>query len=121
MAKASPEVDQGERDDVYSEFNEKANMPPKALDEWLQTDASKEAGRHQEEGGESTGHMMGRRINAIRDKKKADLDDDDYGDMKKVINYIARHSKQRPDKSPEELKEMTWTHSLKNWGHDPLK
>ncbi len=28
---------------------------------------------------------------------------------------------QRPDKADDELAGMTWTHSLKNWGHDPLK
>ena len=121
MAKESPSVPEDERDDVYKEFNDKVNMPPKELDEWLQTDESKDAGWHQEKGDESTGHMMGRKINDIRDKKKADLSDDDYGDMKKVVGYIARHTKQRPDKSDDELKDMTWTHSLKNWGHDPLK
>jgi hypothetical protein len=121
MAMASPDVPEEDRDDVYTSFNEKVNMSPKELEEWLETDESKEAGRHQEDGGESTGHMMGGKILAIRDKKKADLDDDDYGDMKKVVGYINRHSKQRPDKSEDELKDMTWTHSLKNWGHDPLK
>jgi hypothetical protein len=121
MAKASPDVPEDERDNVYQEFNDRVNMTPKELDEWLDTNTSKEAGRHQEKDGESTGHMMGRRINEIRGKKKDELDDDDFGDMKKVVNYINRHSKQRPDKSDEELENMTWTHSLKNWGRDPLK
>ena len=121
MAKQSPSVPDDERDDVYHEFNDQVNMTPKELEAWLETDESKEAGWHQEAGDESTGHMMGRRIGTIRGKKKAELDDDDYGDMKKVVGYIGRHSKQRPDKPDDELEGMTWTHSLKNWGHDPLK
>jgi hypothetical protein len=121
MAKDSPNVPEDERDDVYQKFNDRVNMTPKELEAWLDTEDSKEAGRHQEEGGESTGHMMGGKILKIRDKKKADLTDEDYGDMKKVVGYINRHSKQRPDKPNDELKGMTWTHSLKNWGHDPLK
>jgi hypothetical protein len=41
--------------------------------------------------------------------------------MKKVNGYIARHLEQRPDQSREQLESAAWTHSLKNWGHDPLK
>jgi hypothetical protein len=41
--------------------------------------------------------------------------------MQKVIGYIHRHLKQKPDKSDKELAETNWTYSLKNWGHDPLK
>ena len=40
--------------------------------------------------------------------------------MKKVINYIKRHTAQRPDHPPAELETMDWTYSLKNWGHDPV-
>jgi hypothetical protein len=41
--------------------------------------------------------------------------------MKKTSGYIARHLAQRPDRSKGELEDMAWTHSLRNWGHDPLK
>ena len=41
----------------------------------------------------------------------------DLGHMKKVNAYV----KQQPDKSKGELEDATWTHSLRNWGHDPLK
>ena len=115
-----------DRQDLYHEFNDRVNMTPKQLEEWLQTDESKEAGWHGGddeggEGGETVGHESGRHILRIKHKKKAELDEDDYDHMNKVIGYIKRHSKQRPDHPPSELEEMTWTHSLKNWGHDPLK
>ena len=114
-------MSQDEKREAYREFNDKVNMTPKELEEWLETEESKEAGRHTEKGGESTGHKSGRRILDIKHTKKDDLTDDDYDHMKRVLSYIARHSAQRPDKSDDELEEMTWTHSLKNWGHDPLK
>ena len=41
--------------------------------------------------------------------------------MKKTNAYVKRHVKQKPDKSKAELEDATWTHSLRNWGHDPLK
>jgi hypothetical protein len=41
--------------------------------------------------------------------------------MRKVVGYVARHTAQRPDKSAAELEHATWTASLKNWGHDPLR
>jgi hypothetical protein len=41
--------------------------------------------------------------------------------MRKVVGYVHRHLKQRPDKSEEELAETPWRYSLMNWGHDPLQ
>lgn len=60
---------------------------------------------------------VGRRIVSILEKKVDELSDADYQHMRKVIGYVARHSKQRP-KDPEDSR---WRHSLMNWGHDPLK
>jgi hypothetical protein len=48
----------------------------------------------------------------------AELTDDDYAHMRKVVGYVARHGKQRPD---GDIKETPWRYSLMNWGHDPLK
>jgi hypothetical protein len=112
-----------ERQDIYEQFNDRVNMTPKELEQWLQTDASQLAGSTQgSDDDESVGHKSGRRILEIKDKKKDALDSDDYDHMNKVVNYISRHTKQRPeDKSDDELEHMTWTHSLRNWGHDPLK
>ena len=108
-----------EKQEVYDDFNDAVNMAPKELEEWLETEESKVAG--DSDSGESTGHKSGRRIVEIKHTKKADLTSDDYDHMSKVVGYVHRHLKQKPDKSKDELKDMTWTHSLKNWGHDPLK
>ena len=120
---ASDKMSDDEKQDVYDDFNDAVNMTPKELEEWLETDESKEAGWHGSDGekDESVGHESGRRIVEIKHTKKADLSQDDYQHMQKVVGYVHRHSKQRPDHSDEELEGMTWTHSLKNWGHDPLK
>jgi len=91
-------------------------MTPSRLDEWLETDESREAGQHKD-GGESTGHASGRRIAGILRTKKGDLTDDDYGHMRKVVGYVHRHLAQRPS---GDVAESRWRHSLMNWGHDPL-
>jgi hypothetical protein len=46
------------------------------LSKWLQSDESKQAGRHKE--AESVGPRSGRRIMALLGRKAADLSDDDY-------------------------------------------
>jgi hypothetical protein len=112
--------DSDEAADVRSEFEANVNMTPKELTEWLKTDESKAVGQ-KDGGGESVGHDSGRRIVAILDKRKGDLDGEDFAHMKKVNGYIARHVEQRPKKSREELETADWTYSLRNWGHDPLK
>ena len=71
-----------------------------------------------EGGEESVGHEMGRRILAIRSKRAAELDDDDYHAMRKVVGYVHRHGKQRP---AGDVTDTRWRKSLMNWGHDPLK
>jgi hypothetical protein len=109
-----------DRKDVLDEFGRLVNMTRNELARWLETDESKAAGQ-KDGGGESTGHESGRHIVRILDTAQADLGDEDYAHMTKVTGYIKRHLAQRPDHSREELEGMTWTHSLRNWGHDPLK
>lgn len=109
-----------DRQQTYQEFSDAVNMTRKELEDWLGTDEAQSAGQS-DDGGESKGHASGRHIVEILDKKKADLTDADYSHMEKVNGYVARHLKQRPDKSDEELAGMKWTYSLRNWGHDPLK
>ncbi|WP_290056849.1 DUF3140 domain-containing protein [Amycolatopsis solani] len=103
-------------DQTRTEFGACVNMTAKQLDEWLDTDESKRSGQHKQ--AESVGHQSGRHIVAILRKKKADLDDDDYGHMRKVVGYIHRHLAQRPD---GDVRETTWRYSLMNWGHDPVR
>jgi hypothetical protein len=110
-----------DRKEVRDEFGRSVNMTRSELERWLGTEESKAAGQKPDGGGESTGHESGRRIAAILDTKQADLSDDDYEHMRKVTGYVKRHLAQRPDKPAGELEDMAWTHSLRNWGHDPLK
>ena len=103
--------------DIKTEFDDLVNMTAKELDEFLGTDDSKDVGQ-KKEGGESTGHESGRRIVEILKTKKADLSDDDYEHMRKVVGYCKRHLAQRPD---GDITDTKWRYSLMNWGHDPLK
>jgi hypothetical protein len=103
-------------DDTRKAFEDAVNMAPKELEDWLATDESKEVGWGD---GESVGHESGRRIVAIKRKKKDDLSDDDLAHMRKVVGYVNRHLAQG---GPKEDKEHSkWRYSLMNWGHDPLK
>jgi hypothetical protein len=107
-----------DRQAIYREFNDRVNMAPSELDAWLATDESRSVGDTGGEGGESTGHRSGRRIIEIKRTKKADLSEDDYAHMRKVVGYVKRHLAQRPGGN---VTETAWRYSLMNWGHDPLK
>ena len=102
---------------TLKEFNEAVNMTPKELEDWLKTDDSKEVGQ-KDDGGESTGHEMGRKIVNLLGKKQADYTDEDVKHMQKVVSYVHRHSAQKPKGDVEDTR---WRYSLMNWGHDPLK
>jgi hypothetical protein len=103
---------------VMEEFGEAVNMSRKELEEWLETDESKDVG--QKDGGdESKGHESGRRIVEILKKNENDIDQDDIDHMRRVVSYVHRHQAQRPEK--EDIEDSNWRYSLLNWGHDPLK
>ncbi|MFC3125056.1 DUF3140 domain-containing protein [Pseudoroseomonas globiformis] len=111
--------------DTLAEFKEAVNMTPAALRKWLQSEESRSVGMTSEgekvtgqDGGEAVGHRMGERILELKGKKQADLDDDDYAAMRKVIGYVHRHIKQRPS---GDVSDTRWRKSLMNWGHDPVK
>ncbi|SEN34342.1 Protein of unknown function [Sphingomonas gellani] len=115
-------AEQDARETLHADFDRAVNMSPATLEKWLDTPESKEVGWKGEDGhgsGESVGHHSGTLIVAIKRKKKADLTDDDYAHMKKVIGYVHRHLAQG---GPAEDKEHSrWRYSLMNWGHDPAK
>ena len=102
---------------TLDEFHDLVNLTGKELDDWLQTDESQAVGQ-KTDGGESTGHHMGREIVDILHTKNAEYTDEDYAHMRKVIGYIKRHSAQRPE---GDVDGTPWRYSLMNWGHDPLK
>jgi hypothetical protein len=102
---------------VIEEFDEAVNMSRKELEEWLETDESKEAGQ-KDGGSESKGHESGRKIVEILGKDKSDYTDEDIDHMRRVTNYVHRHQAQQPG---GDLEDSNWRYSLMNWGHDPLK
>lgn len=119
------ELSEAQKKAIRSDFKDAVNMPPSRLRRWLQAADSKrvgmtKGGRKVESAGDgqSVGHQMGERILAIKGKRVAELEADDYQAMRKVIGYVHRHLKQRPD---GEVKDSRWRQSLMNWGHDPLE
>jgi hypothetical protein len=110
-----------EHNTIWADFKDAVNMSASALEKHLASDASRSVGQKSSEGSESTGHAEGRRIVAILGTKKADLTDDDYAHMKKVVGYVKRHLKQGGPKDKDAVADSPWRLSLMNWGHDPLK
>lgn len=111
-------MDEQERRQIRDEFRRVVNMAPKELEEWLGTERSRSVGQVREGEDEAVGHQSGRRILAIKRSRQAELSDDDYAHMTKVIGYVHRHSAQRPQ---GDVSDTRWRYSLMNWGHDPLK
>ena len=108
-----------DRDKVRKDFGTAVNMAPAELERWLRSADSRKVGFKGKDGQakESVGHASGRRIVRILRKTVAELTDDDYAHMRKVVGYVKRHSAQRP----ENVVTSRWRYSLMNWGHDPLK
>lgn len=112
---------------TYDEYNKLVNMFPSELKKWLDTENSQSVGikrgtmsdkKTSKSGGESTGHESGRHILELSSKKKSDLNNDDYKEMRRISGYIKRHLAQKPS---SDIKDSRWRYSLMNWGHDPLK
>ena len=106
-----------DKDKIYRAFADAVNMAPAELEEWLETEQSLKVGWKADGRSESIGHASGRRIVGLLRMKKAELSDEDYAHMRKVVGYVARHGAQRP----ENVVTSRWRYSLMNWGHDPLK
>ena len=111
-------MDDAEKKDAYDAFHDIVNMSPSKLDKWLDTPESRGVGMTREGEDEAVGHREGRRIVEIKRKRKAELTDDDYAHIRKVVGYVDRH---RAQGGPAQDKEHSpWRYSLINWGHDPL-
>jgi len=115
MAQAA-HSEQDEQKEIYQAFHVLVNMSPGKLDKWLQTEESRGVGFHNEGESEAVGHESGRRILEILHRKKAELTEEDYGHMRKVVGYVKRHLAQRP---AGDISQTRWRYSLMNWGHDP--
>ena len=115
---ATTDLDDDAKRDLRKEFGKAVNMSASALRTWLDTHESRSVGDTGGSDKESTGHEMGRHIVELRDKHAADLDDEDYARMRKVVGYVHRHLAQRPK---GDISGTKWRYSLMNWGHDPLR
>lgn len=104
-------TDKTDHDATYTEFKAAVNMTASALEKFLASDESRSVGQR-EGGGEATGHVEGRRIVEILQKKKAELTDEDYAHMRKVVGYVHRHLKQGGPKDKAEVKDSPWRLSL---------
>jgi len=104
---------------VARDFMAAVNISAKELEEWLNTPESKAVGWKGADGKarESIGHVSGRRIVALLGTTFEELTNDDFAHMRKVINYVKRHTAQQPTN----IFTLRWRYSLMNWGHDPLK
>lgn len=102
---------------TLAEFKKAVNMAPAKLERWLESEDSKEVGWVHEGEHESVGHHSGRRIVEMLRARQADLSDEDWAHMRKVVGYVHRHLAQRPE---GDVRETRWRYSLMNWGHDPL-
>jgi len=107
-----------EKTKIRNEFRSAVNMAPKELEDWLETEESRSVGWTREGEREAVGHQSGQRIVELKRRRVAELGDEDYAHMRKVIGYVHRHVAQRPD---GDVTATRWRYSLMNWGHDPLK
>lgn len=103
--------------ETYNAFKDLVNMSPSAIEKWLETEESHEVGFVKDGAKESQGRKSAKKIIEIKRKHKADLTEEDFEHMSKVISYIKRHLAQKPSK---DIEETPWRYSLKNWGHEPL-
>ncbi len=103
-------------DQTKKDFDEAVNMTASELKKWLDTDESKSVGQ-KKDGGESTARERAAHRAHPREKR-ADLTDDDYAHMRKVVGYVKRHSAQKPK---GDITDTDWRYSLMNWGNDPKK
>ena len=103
--------------EAWDEWKDLVNMAPKEIEDWLQTDESKSVGDTGD--ASSTGRRSGERIVEIKRTDKADMDEDDWDHVRKVVGYIKRHLSQGGP--ADDVEHSAWRYSLMNWGHDPLK
>ncbi|NHF61268.1 DUF3140 domain-containing protein [Flavobacteriaceae bacterium TP-CH-4] len=108
-----------DKEEIWREFQEKQNMSNAELEEWLETETSKNAGKEMENG-ETIGHRAGRSILKIKQKKKSELTESNWDRINETVGVY--HQKINPSQKPNDnIENSNWYYSLKNWGHDALK
>ncbi|KQC33310.1 DNA-binding protein [Nonlabens sp. YIK11] len=108
-----------DKEEVWDEFQTKQNMTSKELEDWLETDESKNAGKEMDNG-ETIGHSSGRSILKIKSKNKSDLTRANWDKINETVGYYHQnlHESQKPS---SDVETSPWYYALKNWGHDALK
>jgi hypothetical protein len=113
----------GEAKEIIRKFDKAVNMMASEIAAFLRTQESKDVGFTYEGEKESVGRQSARRIIKMLNygkrmgMKSCPRNADDLRHMRKVIGYVARHSKQRPS---GDVRYTRWRYSLMNWGNDPL-
>ncbi|WGK64623.1 DUF3140 domain-containing protein [Croceiramulus getboli] len=108
-----------DKEEIWNEFEDTRNMGPSELEEWLATEASKNAGKEMDNG-ETVGHSAGRSLVDILRKDKEDLTEANWDRIKETVNVYRQkiHPTQKPS---GDLEGSAWYKALKNWGYDALK
>lgn len=102
--------------DIKGRFHAVVNMTAGQIVAWLATRESKMVGFKRPGQRQSVGRQSARKI--IKILRAGPQTEADYGHMRKVIGYVARHTAQRP---AGDVTKTRWRYSLMNWGHDPLR
>jgi len=100
---------------LWEEFHRVVNMSSRELLEWLRTRSASES---TEELPDHAGTETGRRVLHILQKRRVDLDAEDFAVMRKVVERI--HAERR-DKLEPTAGQGNWRHRLMTLGNDPLK
>jgi hypothetical protein len=96
---------------IIEEFDEVVNMCPKALEEWIETEESKEVGQ-KDGASESRGHESGRKIVEILGKDRSDYTDENIDQLRRVVSYVHRHQAQKPK---SDVEDSNWRYYLINF------
>jgi hypothetical protein len=99
-------VDPQERDEARAEFERSVNMTGGELSRWLETEESRSVG-WKEDGGESVGHEMGRRILELKGKRRDDLDEEDVERMQGHFVRLLESISASPDARLKSLEMLT--------------
>jgi hypothetical protein len=81
---------------AIQEFDDAMNMSARELQEWLQTEESREVGQ-KDSGGESRGHESDHRIVEILEKDRDDYTEDDVSHMRDIVGYVHHNQAQKPE------------------------
>ncbi len=108
-----------DKKEIWEEFQEKQNMTASQLEDWLDTDKSKNAGKEMDNG-ETVGHASGRSILKIIRKDKDELTQANWDKINETVGYYHQnlHESQKPS---SDVENSAWYYALKNWGHDALQ